>query len=140
MKAWVGVDPGEKRIGVARSDLMGMIAQPHSIVATPAELVTLLTGWSDEVHGVIVGLPRNMDGSYGPLARRSKVFVDDLRLKVPFPVYLWDERLTTQQAKRMGGRGDRVDDRAAAILLQSYLDAGTPPMDDPAELGESPEK
>ncbi len=134
MNRWIGVDPGEKRIGVARSDAMAMIAQPDSIVGSLPELVVLLSKFEGEIRGVIVGLPRNMNGSYGPLAQRSKAFVDALRPQVEVPVYLWDERLTTQQARRLPGAGQRVDDKAAAILLQSYLDAGTPEVPDPPEL------
>ena len=143
-KIWVGVDPGEKRIGVARCDALGLSARPVAIVASVTELAREILQWHelDPIRGVVVGLPRNMDGSYGPMARRSVEFAQALREKIPLSVVLWDERLTSQQVLRQradGGqkrpkRGEAIDDQAAAVILQSYLEAGTPPVADPAEL------
>ena len=137
-KIWVGVDPGEKRIGVARCDALGLSARPRGIVGTIDELAKQLMTWHEEepMRGVVVGLPRNMDGSYGPMAQRSLEFAQKLREKIPLTVVLWDERLTSQQvirqqAERGGKKADVIDDQAAAILLQSYLEAGTPPAPDP---------
>lgn len=146
MKRWVGVDPGEKRLGVARSDALGMVAHPRAILGSYEELRDWLRAelGEHEIAGAIIGLPRNMDGSYGPLAQRSKVLIDRLRADVPeLDFFLWDERLTSRQAGQMTahsrapGRGrTRIDDKAAAILLQSYLEAGCPQPADPAELAE----
>lgn len=147
MKRWVGIDPGEKRLGVARSDALGMVAHPQAILGSYEELRDWLRAelGEHEIGGAIVGLPRNMDGSYGPLARRSKALIDRLRQDLPdLAFFLWDERLTSRQAGRMAaesrssGRGRaRIDDKAAAILLQSYLEAGCPQPSDPGELGET---
>lgn len=138
MSRWAGVDPGEKRIGVARSDALGIVAQPAAIVASPKELVELLEEWvrEDGLAGAVIGLPRNMDGTIGPIARRSFELVRFLRERLEVPLYLWDERLTTEQVKRSPGhrKGDSFDDKAAAVLLQAYLDGGTPPVADPPEL------
>jgi len=79
-----------------------------------------------------VGMPRNMDGSYGPAALKVQAFVAALKDAVTIPIKLWDERLTSTQAQRFliqGGvrrdqRKEKVDKTAAAILLQSYLDSG----------------
>ena len=74
-----------------------------------------------------------MDGSFGPMALRSLELTRWLRQGVEVPVRLWDERLTTQQAQSVGKEAT-IDEKAAAILLQSYLDAGTPDADDPPGL------
>jgi putative Holliday junction resolvase len=83
-----------------------------------------------EVSLILVGLPRNMDGSYGPAAEKVQTFVGVLGGAIIVPIKMWDERLTSAQANRVliqGGarrakRKEKVDQTAAAILLQSYLD------------------
>ncbi|HIA28146.1 MAG TPA: Holliday junction resolvase RuvX [Planctomycetes bacterium] len=139
MSCWVGIDPGERRIGLARSDTLGMLATPRGVVGNQDLLLSWLQEIDDEhqLKGIIVGLPRNMRGSYGPMARRSMQLADWLRERVGVPVYLWDERLTTRQARATGSKGG-IDERAAAIILQSYLDAGTPTVEDPAPFEEEP--
>jgi putative Holliday junction resolvase len=85
-----------------------------------------------QVLAVIVGVPRNMDGSFGPAAEKSRTFIAALRERVPCRVIAWDERLTTVSAQRAlqeAGRKARdqkkiVDQAAAQILLQSWLDSG----------------
>jgi putative pre-16S rRNA nuclease len=80
---------------------------------------------------ILVGLPRNMDGTYGPAAEKVRAFVEKLKQVIPIPVRTWDERLTSAQANRVLLQGnvrreqrrEKVDAIAAAILLQSYLDA-----------------
>ncbi len=130
----LALDHGTKRIGVAVSDETKTIAQPlEYIPAEPfadflARLKALLV--EKEVELVLVGLPRNMDGSYGPAAQKVEAFVAALKTAVTAPVKTWDERLTTAQANRIliqggvrrGKRKEKVDQMAAAILLQSYLD------------------
>jgi putative Holliday junction resolvase len=86
-----------------------------------------------EVSLILVGLPRNMDGSYGPAAEKVQTFVAALKDAVVIPVKTLDERLTSAQANRVliqGGvrrdkRKEKVDKMAAAILLQSYLDGSS---------------
>ncbi len=135
MTVWVGIDPGEKRIGLARADAMGVLATPRGIAANREELQSWLEQVDEDysLAGVIVGCPRNMDGSFGPMALRSLDLVRWLREKNEVPVRLWDERLTTRQAQAVGGVAE-IDEKAAAILLQSYLDAGTPDSADPEGL------
>lgn len=138
MSVWVGVDPGERRIGCARGDSLGVLATPRGILASPEELVCWLNE-TDEEHqlaGVVVGMPRNMDGSFGPMAIRSLELVRWLRGQLDFPVFLWDERLTTVHAAGVGLECG-LDEKAAAILLQSFLDAGTPEVEDPPGLIEA---
>ena len=83
-----------------------------------------------EVDLILIGHPRNMDGSYGPAAQKVEIFVGVLKTAITVPIKLWDERLTSSQANKLliqGGvrrdkRKEKVDKMAAAILLQSYLD------------------
>ena len=131
----LALDPGTKRIGVALSDELKMLAQPlEYIPAAPfadflARLKELLR--TKEVELILVGMPRNMDGSYGPAALQVQDFVAAVAHAVTTPIKTWDERLTSAQANRFliqGGvrrqkRKEKVDKTAAAILLQSYLDS-----------------
>jgi len=130
----LALDHGSKRIGVAVSDETKTIAQPlEYILAEPfadflARLKKILV--EKEIDLILTGLPRNMDGSYGPAAQKVEVFVAALRSAIAVPVKLRDERLTSVMANRIliqGGvrrdkRKEKVDKMAAAILLQSYLD------------------
>jgi putative Holliday junction resolvase len=84
-----------------------------------------------DVELILVGMPRNMDGSYGPAALKVQEFIAVLNESVTVPIKTWDERLTSAQANRFliqanvkrAQRREKVDKTAAAILLQSYLDA-----------------
>ncbi len=130
----LALDHGTKRIGVAVSDETRTIAQP--LEYSPAEpFVDFLARLRQlirekEVELILIGLPRNMDGSYGPAAEKVQTFVAALKDAVAVPVKTLDERLTSAQANRVliqGGvrrakRKAKVDKMAAAILLQSYLD------------------
>ena len=130
----LALDHGTKRIGVALSDELKMIAQPLEYI--PAEpFADFLSRLKEilrekEVELVLLGLPRNMDGTYGPAALKVQDFAAALRNAITIPVQTWDERLTSVQANRFliqGGvrrdkRKEKVDKTAAAILLQSYLD------------------
>jgi putative Holliday junction resolvase len=132
----LALDHGTKRIGVAISDETKTIAQPlEYILAEPfADFLTRLKQLlvEKEVDLVLIGLPRNMDGTYGPAAQKVQAFVAVLRGAITIPIKMWDERLTSSQANRIliqGGvrrdkRKEKVDKMAAAILLQSYLDGG----------------
>jgi putative Holliday junction resolvase len=131
----LAIDHGTVRIGIALSDELKMIAQPLEIVpAQPftefiARLKTLIR--EKEVELIIVGMPRNMNGTYGPAAERVREFVNVLKEALPMPIQTVDERLTSAQATRLLIEGNvrredrkgKVDKMAAAILLQSYLDA-----------------
>jgi putative Holliday junction resolvase len=131
----LGLDYGMKRVGIALSDPMGTIAQPVGFVAAEpfAALLEQLrsTIREQEVELILVGMPRNMDGSYGPAALRVQAFVAALRDAVAIPIKTWDERLSSVQANRFlaqasvkgRARKEKVDQTAAAIVLQSYLDS-----------------
>jgi len=130
----LALDHGTKRIGVAVSDETKTIAQPLEYI--PAEpfgdflsrLKKLLV--EKEIDLVLIGMPRNMDGTYGPAAQKVQAFVAVLRGAITVPIKTWDERLTSSQANRIliqgnvrrDQRKEKVDKMAAAILLQSYLD------------------
>ena len=132
----LALDPGSKRIGVAVSDETKTIAQPLEWI--PAEpfagflvrLNQLIV--EKEIDLVLMGLPRNMNGSYGPAAQKVEAFAAALRSAITVPIKLRDERLTSMQANKMliqgnvrrDKRKEKVDKMAAALLLQSYLDAG----------------
>ena len=133
----LALDHGTRRVGVAVSDELQMIAQPLEYIA-PAPFADFLTRLKEilkekEIILILVGLPRNMDGSYGPAALKVQEFVAALKDAVTVPIKTWDERLTTVQAQKFliqGGvrrdqRKQKVDKTAAAILLQSYLDGLT---------------
>jgi putative Holliday junction resolvase len=131
----LAIDHGTKRMGVAISDELKTIAQPLEFI--PAEPLTGLFHRLQEIIRekdvglIVVGMPRNMDGSYGPAAEKVREFVAKLGQTVTLPVRTWDERLTSVQAHRMlrqanvrgSRRKQKVDQTAAALLLQSYLDA-----------------
>src|ERR1043166_9193534 len=131
----LAIDHGAKRMGIALSDDTASIAQPLEFI--PAEpfadflnrLKQILA--EKQVAQILVGMPRNMDGSYGPAALKVQEFVAVLKEPIVIPIKTWDERLTSAQANRMliqadvrrDKRKQRVDAAAAAILLQSYLDS-----------------
>ena len=131
----LGVDYGTKRMGIAVSDELGVIALPLEYI--PSEPFPAFLDRFQEiletkgVELIIVGMPRNMDGSYGPAAANVEAFVAALRRALAIPVKTWDERLTTREANRVlieagvrrAQRKETVDKMAAAILLQCYLDS-----------------
>ncbi len=130
----LALDVGDKRIGIAVSDPTRLIASPHSVYTR--------VGWGPDVRhvhkvaqdtqadSVVVGLPLNMDGSRGFQAEKIEAFAQKLR-EAELDIHLWDERLSTVSAERAliegnmqrADRRNTVDQVAAAIILQSYLDA-----------------
>jgi putative Holliday junction resolvase len=132
----LALDHGTKRIGVAVSDETKTIALPlEYIPAEPfADFLERLKKILHEkqIDQILIGMPRNMDGSYGPAAQKVEVFIAALKSAVAVPIKTWDERLTSTMANRVLVQGNvrrdkrkqKVDAMAAAILLQSYLDMG----------------
>ncbi|MCC6306228.1 MAG: Holliday junction resolvase RuvX [Rhodobacteraceae bacterium] len=129
-----GLDLGERTIGVALSDLRQRIASPHGLVqrrrfgADAAALLELFAARA--VGGVILGLPRNMDGSEGPRAQSTRAFARNLARATDLPIGFWDERLSTVAAERAlleadlsrARRAELVDRVAAGLILQGFLD------------------
>ncbi|MPZ50038.1 MAG: Holliday junction resolvase RuvX [Dehalococcoidia bacterium] len=138
----LGLDVGERRIGVAISDPDRRFALPlHSIDgrdrrAAIDEIIRIATG--DEVGEIVVGLPLSLSGAAGAQAETTEAFAKALEERLPLPLHLWDERLSTQEAQRRiadehnpSGRGRRprarrieadTDALAASIILQAFLD------------------
>ena len=131
----LGLDVGERTIGVAVSDEMGWTAQGLETIqrqspeADYARLLQLIEQY--QVKEIVVGLPRNMNGTIGPRGESCQRFARQLAERTALPVRLWDERLTTMAAEKMLIAADvsrkkrkRVIDKMAAVLiLQGYLDA-----------------
>ncbi|MFA9429214.1 Holliday junction resolvase RuvX [Egicoccus sp. AB-alg2] len=133
----LAIDLGEVRIGLAVSDPTQTIASPAETLQVPRNqdgpaldgLVNAVA--RHEVVGLVIGEPRQLDGSEGNPAQRSRWFAERLRARTGLPVALWDERFTTTEAQRVmldqdASREDRrqhIDRVAASILLQSVLEA-----------------
>jgi putative pre-16S rRNA nuclease len=136
------LDVGSKTIGVAMSDPMGWIAQGvRTIRRGPTqndcrELQTMIR--EGEVSRIVVGLPLNMNGTEGPQAESVRRFVDEMKKVIDIPVEFWDERLSTVAAERglieadlsRAKRKEVINHMAAAHVLQGYLDAHRPPVED----------
>ena len=131
----LGIDHGERRVGLALSDEDGQIAHPRATWTRKdqAALLDRIAGLvrAEDVSEIVVGLPLHLDGSEGASARRARRFAEKLAERTGIEVVLWDERLTTAAAQRslaeaqVSVRDQRsvVDKVAAALLLQSYLDS-----------------
>ncbi|WP_017933601.1 Holliday junction resolvase RuvX [Nocardioides sp. Iso805N] len=147
----LGIDPGDTRIGVARSDPTGFLATPVETVKRGrgdlARIKAILTEIGEEstLLEVVVGLPRSLKGGENPATAKVRVFAASLARKVrPLPVRLVDERLTTVSAEAMlrdrGRKGqDRrsvVDQAAAVLILQHALDTERASGDAPGEIVE----
>ncbi|MGV7117881.1 Holliday junction resolvase RuvX [Paenibacillus kyungheensis] len=131
----LGLDYGDRKIGVAISDAFGWTAQGVEVIDrkrtkdVDARIVELIREL--EVTEIVVGLPKNMNGSVGPRGQLSMEFAENLKESVQLPVHLWDERLTTVSAERTlieadvsrKKRKQVVDKMAASLILQNYLDA-----------------
>jgi putative Holliday junction resolvase len=130
----MALDVGDKMVGVAVSDEMGLLAEPRpplvrsSIARDVGTLRGLVQEWA--VERIVVGLPLNMNGTEGPQATRTRAFAQAVAEATGLPMEFWDERLSTREAERRlverdvrrGARRGRVDGFAAAIILQGYLD------------------
>ena len=128
------MDVGEKRIGVARSDELNLMAHPIGIIDRRneervfEELKKLLSEY--KIQTIVVGLPKTMKGEIGTKAKEILSFVEQLRRCVSCAIVTWDERLTTVEAERAlleldvsrAKRKKKRDAIAAEIILQSYLD------------------
>jgi putative Holliday junction resolvase len=135
----LGLDFGERRIGVAVSDPLGSIAAPLSVIERESIAKDIAhIGELARRRGaasIVLGLPLNMDGSPGSMVRRVRRFASALQHELEVDVTLWDERLSTREAERALLSSDESRKRrrevrdavAAALILQSYLDAHRDP-------------
>jgi putative Holliday junction resolvase len=129
---FLGLDIGGKRIGVAISDEMGLIASPVAMVPMGNRAGEEILAHASRLGAVllVIGLPVGMSGREGPQAKEVRDFVDSIRETVGLPVEFWDERLSTSIAEKSliasGSKRDKrkqqVDAVAAAVILQGYLD------------------
>jgi putative holliday junction resolvase len=131
----LGLDVGSRRIGVAVSDLLGITAQGLATIQRQnkrldfAQLERVIHEY--EISEIVVGLPLRMSGAEGTQAEKMQLFAEDLRQRFHLPVHLWDERLTSAQANRLlretemsiKRRGQVVDQMAAVLILQSFMDS-----------------
>ncbi|ACX63879.1 Holliday junction resolvase RuvX [Paenibacillus lautus] len=135
MKKIMGLDYGDRRIGVAISDAFGWTAQGVEVIERrrdEGELDRIAALVKDnEVGEIVVGLPKNMNGTIGPRGEICMEFANTLRESLSLPVHLWDERLSTVSAERTlleadvsrKKRKQVVDKMAASLILQNYLDS-----------------
>jgi putative Holliday junction resolvase len=134
MKRTLGIDIGDARVGVAISDELGMLAHPLETIPVKAggvEKRILSLAKDRDVQAIVVGMPRNMNGTFGPAAEKARVFIEKLKAEATCPVISWDERLSTVAAQRSlqeAGRKAKdhrsvIDQVAAQIILQSWLDS-----------------
>jgi len=143
----LGLDVGERRIGVAVADQRARVALPVAVVERremPADLDAIARLAQDQrAEAIVIGLPISLNGSLGPQAQAVKAFGQELSARLALPVEYWDERLSTVEAQRRlasaGKKGPKAkaqrDALAAAIVLQSYIDGqaqGSPSS--PSEL------
>ncbi|WP_429842801.1 Holliday junction resolvase RuvX [Brevibacillus sp. FIR094] len=135
MTRLMGLDVGDKTIGVAVSDELGWTAQGIETIKRQskekdfARLSELVSQY--QIGAFVVGLPKNMNGTIGPRAEMCQAFGKLLEERTSLPVHMWDERLTTMAAERMlisadvsrQKRKTVIDKMAATLILQGYLDA-----------------
>ncbi len=125
----LAVDHGSKRIGLAISDETGTLAQAIGSVSSLQEVLRVAA--ERGVGKLLVGVPRRLDGSASEQTERALAFIAALKAATTLPVVEWDERLTSAQAERALIEGDvrrnkrkeKIDQLAAQLMLQSYLDA-----------------
>lgn len=136
----LGIDYGERRIGLALSDPTGLLASPWKTLANDANLtiaatritaeLSTLDGESDRVHVIVIGLPRRLSGEPNDQTARVHALSTLLGTKTSLPIVLQDERLTSREAESLLAerepdwrkRKQRLDQVSAALILQDYLD------------------
>lgn len=137
---WMGLDFGTKTVGVAISDELGITAQPIETITrksntklrkTLARIEQLVLEY--HITEIVLGYPKNMNNSEGTRVEATKAFGEMLKKRVGLPLILWDERLTTKESERIligtnirrENRKAYIDQMAAVLILQSYMDART---------------
>jgi putative Holliday junction resolvase len=130
----LGIDHGDSRIGLAISDELGSFAHPYRTLESGARVIDEIRAIVERVQisGIIIGFPKNMDGTLGPAAAKVKLFGEQLAQVLPtIKIIFWDERLTTREAQRALHAAVKnakqskkmIDQVAAQILLQNYMDS-----------------
>ena len=130
----LGIDPGKKNIGISISDPSQKIATPLKTIEMKKfkkfieQLNRVILDY--EVKGIVIGNPINMDGSLGPRSQSAKDFAQNITKITKIPITLWDERLSSEGAFKLMGdlninsskKSEKLDQHAAAFILQGYLD------------------
>ncbi|MFC1631972.1 Holliday junction resolvase RuvX [Candidatus Omnitrophota bacterium] len=133
----LALDVGEKNIGLALSDGLGWTAQGLTTLRRQAidqdilALKTIIT--ENQVGEIVVGMPINLDGSLGKKAQEVAAFIDNVKKRINLPIKAWDERFSSVQAERVMLEADlsrkkrkkKIDQLAAQLILQNYLDANS---------------
>lgn len=134
----LGLDVGDKTIGVAVTDELGWTAQPVTTIRRKNLQVDLdalaSIATEKEADRFVIGLPLNMDDTEGPRAEKTRRFAAAVEARFGLPIVLWDERLSTWEAERVlleanmkrQKRREVIDTVAAVVILRSWLDAGSP--------------
>ncbi|MGM9566184.1 Holliday junction resolvase RuvX [Evtepia sp.] len=129
----MAIDYGDARTGVALSDVTGLLAGQTFLVKSRKEAVVLeelaVLAQKQGAEELVLGYPKNMDGTVGPRAEKCVALAEKLRERTGLPVVLWDERRTTVDAHRILGeqgvraknRKDKIDSVAATLILEGYL-------------------
>ena len=138
----MGLDVGSHTIGVAISDELGMTAQPIKTIKRKSkqedvEVIKAIIA-EFEIAKIVVGLPKNMDGTLGKQAETTFRWIKDLQKEITLPMITWDERLSTVGASRVLLEADLsrekrkkvIDKLAAVLILQGYLDKTRKPTND----------
>jgi len=134
----LGIDFGTVRIGLSLSDPTRTLASPLPFLDnnSPSQVISAMTALiqTHQITGLVIGMPRNMDGTYGPSAQKVRDFIAQIQKSISLPITPIDERLTTAQAsKQLSSIGlnqkqlrKKVDSSSASLILQQYLDRNTP--------------
>jgi len=134
----LGIDFGTVRIGLSLSDPTRTLASPLPFLDnnSPSQVISALSALIEthQITGLVIGMPRNMDGTYGPSAQKVRDFIAQIQKSISLPITPIDERLTTAQAsKQLSSIGlnqkqlrKKVDSSSASLILQQYLDRNIP--------------
>ena len=132
MSRYLGIDYGEKRIGLSISDITGLIASSLTAIDAEKDVLKELDAVIEKysIGEIVIGFPKNMNNTIGEKAKTILEFVDILKDHVEIPIHLWDERLTTREATRVLIKADIsrkkrkkvVDSMASQLILQGFLD------------------
>ena len=137
MKRALGIDHGDARFGVAISDELGMLAHPLETIVVkekdPLDRIPEIVV-EKNIGTIVLGLPKNMNGTSGPATEKVRAFAEKLKARVDCEIRLWDERLTTvaaQKSLHAAGKNTKqsravIDQAAAQLILQGWLDSQNP--------------
>lgn len=131
-KRFMALDVGEKNVGVALSDELGILASPYTVLSRYDRIVDKIKDIieKEDVGELVVGMPYNLVGEIGPQGEKVNAFIEEIRAKIEIPIVLYDERLTSAEAEKLLISADQrrekrrkvIDKVAAAIILQGYLE------------------